>query len=541
VTAVATEQPSPLVSLLVAVGETEPQTLHALLASVLAQAEWDAWEVVLVDDATRLPALASLMADLARDHPRFRLVRRGEPGGRCAALNDALDAAAGAWVAVVDPSDLLAPRAVRTVVDFVHTWPEVDVLYSDENVLREDQFVEDYHKPGFSPEALLGQDLFGRLTAYRKSVVVAACGLRCELEGAEEWDLALRVTERTDAVRHMPFVLCHRHAAAGGHSPTAVARDALAARRALTEALTRRREPGEVTAVPGTRWWRVARPVVGDPLVTVVIPTVGTVRELEQGPVRLVDRCVRGLLERTDYPHWEAVVVLSPATEESVRRDLTALAGDRLRFLDSRGPFSFSAAINRGAAHARGSHLLMLNDDIEPIDAGWLRTMLGAAAVPGVGAVGARLLYEDGRVQHAGVVHNREALPFHLQAGEPDGIGYFGELVLDRAYLAVTAACLLTPLPLFREVGGLSTRFPVNYNDVDYCLKLWRRGLRSVYAAAAVLHHYESSSRAAPVTIREIDDYLEAWHYIAHQDPFGPDARLPAGAAERAALDTDLR
>jgi GT2 family glycosyltransferase len=225
--------------------------------------------------------------------------------------------------------------------------------------------------------------------------------------------------------------------------------------------------------------------------------------------VVLVENLLASVLERTDYPAFEVVCVVDEKTPPAVADQLRRL-DPRVRCLDRKGPFDFADIVNRGVAAAQTDLVLLLNDDTEVVDPDWLTRLVEVAELPGVGAVGVRLLLEDGRFQHVGVSHNPQGLPVHVQWGETRANDYFGSTYADLDYCVVTAACLLTRRSLFAQVGGFSPRFPVNYNDADFCLRLVTSGWRVVQCNAVALHHYESSSRA----------YLLAWGERSFRDPW---------------------
>ena len=521
-----------LFSVITPVYDTDPLMLRDAIESVLHQTH-ERWELCLVDDASTRQDTRDVLNHYAHFNDRVRVHYRTVNGGIAAASNDAMAMAEGDWVALLDHDDVLHPEALSSLARALVQDPDTDVFYTDEDKFdRPGHHFDAYRKPAWSPDALLEQMYVGHLTAYRRSVVQGVGGFRLGYEGSQDWDLLLRVTETTDRIRHVASVLYHwrSHAASTAAGGAVKPWAAIAAERALNDALNRRGMHGHVEYLPDLQHFRVRRHLEVEPLVSVIIPSAGGSRDIGGRPVRLLDQALSGLLHRNDYPNIEVILVLSAHTDPAVEFAARALVDEvPLTVLHSTGRFDFSRAINRGAAHATGDYLLLLNDDVEPITSDWLRSMVEAASAEGVGAVGARLLYGDGRLQHAGVVHNR-GLPFHLHAGQSDGPGYFAEVALTRNYLAVTGACLLTPRVSFEQVGGLSELFPMNYNDIDYCLKLLAQGQRSVYVGHAVLHHYESSSRDPGVTVQEIDAFLRWWRDVTDPDPYLPAARVPLSA-----------
>ncbi|HVU73891.1 MAG TPA: glycosyltransferase [Mycobacteriales bacterium] len=508
-------------SILTPVWNTDPDVLRATIESVLHQ-DYPYWQLCLVNDASTRPETVHVLDHYARFDPRVRVRHRQENGGISAASNDAIAMSVGEYTALLDHDDLLSLDALGAVAHEIYLDPTLDVIYSDEDkVDMEGNTFGEYFKPGWSPELLFGQMVNGHLTVYRSSLISAVGGFRPECMGSQDWDLALRITERTDRIKHIPRLLYHWRQVPGSTSVDVQAKPytITAARKAIGDALQRRGIRGHVEDSFIGGHFHVRYDLTEEPKVSVIIPTAGGHREVRGEDVRLIDRCLRGLVDRTDYANLEIVVVLSPGTDPALRDELLAIDGERLRFVEMDGTWTFSRAINLGAAAATGELLLMLNDDVEPAEADWLRRLVELSVQPGIGAVGPKLLFEDGTIQHAGIV-GVGGNPVHNVRRWQDGPGYFGELMLTKNYLAVTGACLLTRASDFWSVGGLSDEFPVNFNDIDYCLKLYRRGLRNVFEPQAVLYHYESSSRPPTVSVDEMARFTQRWGHVMGQDPY---------------------
>ena len=502
---------APRLSLLIAVDEPGTAATSEALARTLATILRDN----LGTDVEVVLAIPAGAADLST--PRgVRVVTAPRDAARqtAAGLGAALDAARGRVVGVLAPGDVVEPGVLPAVIDLLDARPELDVLYTDEQWPgRGAEGIAT--KPGWAPEYLRGTDYLGRLCVVRRDLLVSVGGFDARSAGAEEWDAHLRVTEATERIAHVPVIGVSRPRAPRVPDGPATA--------AVQRHLDRRRVRATVenAGLPGTvRVWRE----IDDPppLVSIVIPTVGTARTVgdESGP--LVSRCVRSLLERTTYEHWEVVLVTSEATATEVVDDVRSALGDRLVVAPIPGAFSFSDSINEGARWARGDLLLLLNDDTEAIEPRWLERMVSVLQDPSVGVVGAKLLFADGRIQHLGVAHNDAWEPSHPFMFEQDGPGHGGMGVLDLDYPAVTGACLLTRASTFREVGGLCQELPLNYNDVDFCFKVRSTGLRVVSTPYARLTHHESASRTATVTEAERAFLRKHWTAEAFDDPFVP-------------------
>ncbi len=437
-----------------------------------------------------------------------------DPDQRATLLQAAADQADGRYLAVMAPGDHLEPGALGAVALVAEAAGYPPVVYTDEQ-WPGDGASGIARKPDFLPTLLESFPYLGRLLLVRADVFAEVGGFVPGTAGAEEHDLALRVTERYDDVAHVPVVALTRP------EPPDTGPDARAAVvRAVERRLARTGRTGTVEATDpplGVRTWLT---VTEPPLVSLVIPTVGTRREVRGEPRVLVEACVRSVLDCTTYPRWEVVAATSEPTPPAVVDTLQTLLGDRLRLAPVAGAFNFSTSVNEGARVATGELLLLLNDDTEVIEPRWLERMVAVAADPKVGVVGAKLLFEEGTLQHVGVTFDDDWGPIHALGSETDDdAGPWGAKVLDTDWAAVTGACLLTPARLFEEVGGFDENLPLNFNDLDYCFKVGRTGRRIVTTPFARLWHYESASRGHRLEQWEVDALHRSWHLRIRQDP----------------------
>lgn len=495
-----------------------------MLKSVLRQSFGD-WELCLVDDASRSPHVRQQLERAAAEDQRIRIAFREENGGIVAASNDALGLASGEFVALLDHDDKLHSDALALVEEAIAANPEADYLYTDEDKIDErGHHVGAFLKPDWSPERMRTQMYSCHLSVFRRDLVEAVGGFDPEFEGSQDWDLVLRATERARAVVHVPRVLYHWRsletstAGAGEEAKPWAFEAGARAIQAHCERIGMQAVVERDLSDPGLYH---LQPKLGEePLVSIVIPTAGQTREIRYEQTTLVHNCVRSIVEVSTYGNFELVVVYDTNTPGEVLNSLQAVAGDRLRLVPYDRTFNFSAKINAGAVRSRGEHLLLLNDDIEVATPNWIERMVMYSSLEGVGAVGGRLLLSDGRLQHAGVGFEG-GLPGHPYYGFPsEGPGYANAVKIARNLLAVTGACLMTPRSLFEQVGGLSPELPVNYNDVDYCLKLRTIDQRVVYDPDLVMYHFESSSRSSEVEDWEKDYLLQRWQGVTVPDPY---------------------
>jgi GT2 family glycosyltransferase len=516
---------TPRFSVLTPVHETPADVLRAAIDSVRRQSFAD-WELCLVDDFSQQPHVRQVLAEAALKDSRVRVAYREANGGIVAASNDALAMANGEFVVLLDHDDRLHPEALELVDAAFRGTPEADYAYTDEDKLDAGgHHVGAFFKPDWSPERLRTQMYTCHLSVLRRSLVEEVGGFDPEFEGSQDWDLILKVSERAREVVHVPRVLYNwrmleSSAAGGGEEAKPWAFEA--GTRAVQAHCERIGFPARVERDlehPGA--YHLQPELERRPPVSIVIPTAGQTREVRFEQVVLVTHCVRSIVETSTYDNYEIVCVADSSTGDDVLDELRAISGDRLRVVPYDRPFSFSAKINAGAVRSEGEHLLLLNDDMEVVTPDWLERLVMYSAHGGIGAVGGRLIWEDGRLQHVGVLFENGGFPGHPYRGFPgDFAGYSNSVLVAQNLLAVTGACLMTPREAFEEVGGLTTTFPVNYNDIDYCLKLRAKGLRVVYDPDTILYHFESSSRSADVDDWEMEMIVERWAHLTAPDPY---------------------
>lgn len=516
----------PLISIVVPVHDPEPDYLAQCLQSVIDQ-HYPQWQLCIADDASRDPRVWETLSRMAADDSRIEIVRREANGHICAASNSALALARGEFVALLDHDDCLHAEALFRVVESLHVNPQAQVFYSDEDKIddRGERF-DPHFKPAWNPDLLLSQNYLSHLGVYRRERVMRVGGFREGFEGSQDHDLALRCVTGlgADSIVRVPHVLYHWRAATGSTAFAAAAKDYThrAGLGAVSEHLERSglRATVEEGRYPNT--YRVRWPLPDPaPLVTLMVPT--------RDRVDILKPCLEALLERTDYPNFEVLVLDNGSTCRATLEFLEALARDsRVRVLRWPEAFNYSAINNFGARQARGEILALVNNDIEPLHSDWLTEMVSQACRPEIGCVGAKLYYPNGTVQHAGVVLGIGGVAGHahkyLSRHEP---GYFSRLHLVQNYSAVTAACLVVRRELFEAVGGLDeTNLAVAFNDVDFCLKVGEAGYRHVWTPYAELWHHESVSRGAEDTPQkqaraasEANYMRNRWRHRLYDDP----------------------
>jgi O-antigen biosynthesis protein len=435
-------------------------------------------------------------------------------------LSELADAAASTdaeFVTWIDAGDLLEPVAVERVL--ADATDDVDFVYTDEDQLGDGIRSNLRLKPDWSPDRLRAYPYTGRLAVFRRTALNEAGGIRPELDEACDHDVALRVSERARRIVHVAEVLYHRRRI---RSATNGAPAPATALRAVAEHLDRVGFPATVERDPHQpRLLRLHPALTARPPVSIVIPTGGHRRVVHGRLMNLVANCVRSVVRRSTYDNYEIVCVIDQSTDHDALDELVAAGGDKLRLVQYNERFNFARKINVGVLHARNDFLAFLNDDTEVISPDWIESLLMFAGDPGVGAAGAKLRFADGRLQHVGVVAvgGNVGHPYYGYPAEFDG--HLDNTRTPTNCIAVTAACLMTRRECFEAVGGLSVQFPLNYNDIDYCLKLHRAGYWNVFDPYAELFHFETSSRATgSVDATEVGALRERWGTILRHDPY---------------------
>lgn len=520
----------PLVSVVVPVYNTPERYLREALDSVLAQ-RYERWELCVVDDCSSAAWIPKVLEEYEAADNRIRVVRREENGHISASSNTGLEMARGEWVALLDHDDTLAEHALAVCVLALSERPDAGLVYSDEDKIDEaGTRSEPFFKPDFDPLLLLAQNYVCHLTMVRRELALQVGGFRVGLEGSQDWDLVLRATEqlRPEQVVHVPHVLYHWRVHAGSTAAALAAKPYAveAGRRAVADHVAKAGSAGEVTAsaVTGVVRVRWALPEPA-PKVSIVIPT-------RDG--KYLDRCLESLFAMTTYPDYEVLIVDNGSVKPETQ-DLFGRFGSALRVRRDERPFNFSALNNAAVPDCRGDVLCLMNDDIEVTDSSWLDEMVRQLVQPGVGIVGAKLLYPNTEIQHAGVILGLGGIAGHAhwQFQQYD-YGYFGYLRMPRSLSAVTAACMLVRRDAFEQLGGLDeTNLAVAFNDVDFCIRAREAGWRIVWTPYAVLTHHESASRdydpvVQPVRFREEIDYMEErWGHLLRSDPaYNPNLTL---------------
>ncbi len=484
----------PCFSVVIPVYNTVTSQLEACIQSVLKQA-YDRFELILVDDNSSWDNVVPVLKKY-EDNQHVKVIYRTENGHISIATNDGIQAAKGDFIVFMDCDDMITPDALYEFACLLNENPELDFIYSDEDKVTEDGkiFHMPHFKPDWSPDLFLNMMYTNHLAAYRTTIARQIGGLRTAYNGSQDYDFTLRFMEHSSnrRVGHIPKVLYHwrerKESVAFAMSSKNYAIDA--ARRAKEDYIKRHNLQAYTEFIPGLNQHRIVYKVVGEPLVSIIIPSKDNPSVLMQ--------CIDSIHKFTRYANYEIIVVDNGSSADNRALIQNYLDSVGAIYLYAREEFNFSRMCNTGATQAAGEYLLFLNDDIEMFQPEWLERMLGQAQQHQIGAVGAKLFYPfTTRLQHGGVIM-ADTGPEHILSNcEDQSVHYFGINWRDGDCIAVTGACLMVEKVKFEEIGGFDESLPVAYNDVKLCLSLVRQGYYNVQRNDVVAYHYESLSRGA--------------------------------------------
>jgi len=528
---------TPTFSLLAAVRNPNAARLSKCLEAIKAQL-YPRWELCIAYDDSTSPEIRALLERYGAEESRINVVHPSPDRLGAVALQSAFGFAKGEFIAIIDPDDELSPNALPHYVLALNQHRDADLIYGDEDRVDDaGKHSAPCFKPDWSPETLLNDMYLGHSSIYRRSLVQEVDPFRRDMGSAQEYDLALRVTERTARIHHISRVLCHRHIGQGGTASDTPATPESCQRtlEALRLALVRRHLRGSVESharFPDHHIVHLAADLAQK--VSIVVPT--------RDRADLLERCLESVFGLSTYPNFDVCVVDNGSTEQStfeVLERFERLRPGRFSVIRRDIPFNFPALVNAGVAATDGDLVLLLNNDTEVLDGAWLDEMAGYAQRPDIGAVGCVLLYPDGTVQHGGVTLITGAVACNNHVNHSaDAPGYFGRLLAQSNYAAVTGACLMVRREVFLNAGGFDERLAVSYNDVDFCLRVLGRGYRNVCLGQVRLLHHESRSRGSddaadrrPRAIAEFGLMRERWASILDNDPYySPNLRgIPPG------------
>lgn len=536
---------APKFSIVVPLYCTQPDYLCEMMDSILAQT-YTNWQLCLADGSPSEPfpsdgsefanaqplnklctELTPILERYAAKDSRICFTTLAKNEGISGNTNAALALADGDYIVLVDHDDIVPPNALYEFASAIERQPDIDMIYSDEDKISMDgkKYFAPHFKPDFNIDLLCSVNYICHLFAAKKEVVAQAGGFRSKFDGAQDLDFILRCSECAKHIYHVPKILyhwrCHINSTAANPESKLYAFEA--GRRAIEEHYRRLAIPARVENAEFYGMYRTIYEWKETPLVSIIIPNKDHAKDLA--------KCVDSIYEKSVYRNFEFVIVENNSTKQETFDYYKQLESEHenVHVVYYEGEFNFSKINNFGAAAAKGEYLLLLNNDTEMIDGNCISEMLGYCMREDVGIVGAKLLYEDDTIQHAGVVVGFGGTAGHAFIGKSRyDTGYFGRLICAQDYSAVTAACLMTKRSVYETVGGMTEELAVAFNDIDYCLKVRKTGKLVVYDPYAELYHYESKSRGyedSPEKVErfngEVETLLSCWReFIEGGDPY---------------------
>ena len=508
---------TPNISLLMPICDTGREWVEKAIDSLIQQV-YPNWELCVAVGESETKHVGKILEEYQTKNIPLKVANPGVSADIAAVLNAGLSLTTGEFIGFLYPDDELSPNAIYEVVEVLNKDSRADLIYTDED--QKDlngRRVEPFFKPDWSPDLFLSMNYLGRLNVVRKSLLSEVGGFRSGFGGSEEYDLLLRVTEKTNKIVHIAKPLYSRRRIPRSGVPEKEAYNRESARKALQHALKRRQVKGQVLDGYGGHY-RVKYDISGRPLITIIVPT--------RDRVSLLKRCIESIESKTTYENYEIIVVDNNSTDRDTLRYLDRSKHRVLRFDES---YNFSRINNFAVRNAKGEHLLFLNNDTEVIEPAWLEAMLEHSQRPEVGVVGALLLYprnhptsREGTIQHAGIVLGICGVSGHAFRNLPMiDVNYFDLHRVIRNCSAVTFACAMMRRNLFEQLGGLDESLPVSYNDIDLCLRIRERGYLIVSTSYAVLYHHELATRGRLHPPEDETTIINRWgDIILRGDPY---------------------
>ena len=485
----------PLVSVIMPTYNSPLNFLAQAIESVKAQV-YPHWQLCIADDASSDKRVQAFLEEAAAKDSRISIVLRPQNGHISESSNSALAIAKGEWVALLDHDDLLHPLALYELVKCLQQRPEANIVFSDEDKVDEQGArFGPYFKTEYNPELMWAQNMISHLGCYRKSKLDEIGGFRKGFEGSQDYDLALRVIQRSSVsqIVHIPKVLYHWRAISGSTAlaPSEKPYAEIASRAALKEHMSAIQVPAWVGASPEVANMNRVRPEMIEPapLISILISSTDEIDSLK--------RCIDSIQTKSSYPNYEILVVDNNSDKAESFEYFARLKVSGVKVLKYAKPFNFSAICNLAAQQASGQYLCLLSHAIEIQIPEWMEEMLSFAQLPQAGAVGARLWYPGTRgLKHCGFVTGLGGIAGLAYDGIPrTEKGYFGRPVLHHRCSAVTASCLMIKKASYFAVNGMDEGLALAFNDVDFCLRLGQAGFHCVYTPHAEMTHHESASR----------------------------------------------
>ena len=525
-----------LFSIIVPVYNSQVNWLKQLVNSVHEQS-YHNWQLIFVDDASSSVDTLTTLDSIVQQDPRISVIKRANNGHISLATNDGIKQATGDYVVFLDHDDLLSPHALNELAHAINKQPTAKLIYSDEDLMAEQGArIKPHFKPDWNLDLLLSHNYITHLACYERSYLNGLGGMRIGYEGAQDYDLALRASKTLHSyeILHIPKILYHWRMVEGSTASDA-SNKSYATRsglKAVQDYLDSIGENAKASHDRRDNFYKIKWPLPSKK----VMPTVSIVIPSRNG-LDVLKPCIESLIDTTQYQKLELVIVDNGTDDLEALEYLKYLKNEystgsqskpfTVKLIEDHGDFNFSRLINAGVKAASGDVLLLLNNDTQAIEAGWLQEMLSHALRKDIGCVGAKLLYPDETIQHAGVIMGLGGYAAHSHRGLPRyEAGYFCRAQVVQNLSAVTAACLMVRRDVFDQVNGFDESFAVAYNDVDFCLRVRAAGYRNLYTPFAELYHHESKTRGEDTCVnkqarfnKEKAQLLARWQPIINHDP----------------------
>ena len=505
----------PLFSIVVPVYRPKAEYFEAMIKSVMAQS-YGNWELCLADGSGAKYSMKHSVDKIAKGDARVKYKLLEGNLGISGNTNAALDMSTGDYIVLGDHDDIIRPDALFECASAINEDDSIDVIYTDEDKYdcnTGKRFLPHF-KSDFNLDMLRNNNYICHLFVFSRELYEKVGGFNSEFDGSQDYDMILRCTEQAHNIKHIPKILYtwRSHENSTAKNPESKNYAFVSSKKALEAHFERMGISAKVTMsdIPG--YHNVEYEIIGNPMVSILIPNKDHTDDL--------DVCIRSIVNKQDYTNYEIIVIENNSTEtetfeyyKSIEKEF-----DCVRVIYYEGDFNYSKINNFAAAQAKGEYFLLLNNDTEMLRENCLRELISFATRPEVGIVGARLLYNDDTVQHAGVIIGLGGVAGHAFVGiASDYSGYFARAVIPQNYSAVTAACLMVRKSVFEQVGGLDENLKVAFNDVDFCLRVRKEGYLVVYNPGAELYHYESKSRGLEDTPEKAERFKREVAYIENR------------------------
>ena len=517
----------PKISVILPVYNTNSEFLEQAIESVLSQI-YQNWELCIVDDASDQGHVKEILNKYQNADKRIKIYFSKSNNHISVASNKAIEISTGQFICMLDHDDKLRQHSLLFLAEAISKNPSCKLIYTDEDKIDVlGNRSGPYFKPAWNPDLLLSQNYICHLLCISRDCIRQVGGFREGYEGSQDWDLCLRITESISEseIIHIPHILYHWRKSKTSTASALKSKDYVleSARKTLTDTLLRRKINGNVISSNSKfSYWRVRRDLpLNIPLVSILIPT--------RDGLKFLRKCVDSILDKTSYRNFEIIILNNETSDLDCLEYLAELkTNSQIKVIDSNGSFNYSKINNFGVSHANGEIIALLNNDIEVVNEDWLTEMVSHAVRDEIGCVGAKLLYPNDTIQHAGVILGLGGVAGHAYKGFPkEHPGQLFRLHLTQNFEAVTAACLLVKKSIFLKVGGLDEeKLKVAFNDVDFCLKVRNLGYRNLWTPFAVLYHHESVSRGSDETpknkkrfMTEVKEMKRKWSNRLVNDP----------------------